>query len=815
MNNQVLKFVLRRISKKGKLTFLIFIGLVIGLTTSMVAYLKVNYELSFDRNHTQADNTYRICRINADYLGGESEYRAGTYFPLPELAKKNIPEINNIVKLFYRNGGEIQVSSKEDQEKKIKVDNGIVFTESSFFDIFDFGKGERRWINNQGDEVLSSPFTAVLTQKTAKKFFGNKNPIGQSIVYEGIKYDVIGVVKDFPQNTDFPFKVFLSISTFIYKLNPGIENNWGSLYDSFHCYVVLKPNSDLKAIEHKLKTIYSEHSGDINGTRQFFELQALNKVHKEIKYGNFNMRTVSSELLGAISLFGIFIFLIACFNYSNFFLAETSKAEKQTAIKRIIGGNTFSIVYHFFIESFVVVLSAFMVSLPLVAIIVNKFYSFIDIPKGFYPEINLSLLVFMVLILFVGSFLPVFLSTFNLRAKSLSSIIKKNNPSSSSTSINFKKSSVIFQFIVAQAMIIVTLVVLKQIHFINNKDLGFKPDNIIVAKLPEHDIIKLERIKNELISMPEIREVSYSSVSPAEALSWNGVGISVYDKKNEIDTENKLVDNSYFDIYSFNFISGSKFLPNDTINTIIVNREFVSTAGFINEKDALGAAVYGISYQPVYIKGVVENFHSGSLHNQIRPCVFQNIHRWYRTVNIKLTSLKGENYNNQEALLENIDKIAKKWANIYPEEDFNYSFLDDRIANYYQSEHKTLKIFSLLALLCVLLCAMGILSLSVSMNEVRIKEIGIRKVNGAKIGEVVSLLNYDFIKWVIIALIIASPLAYYAMNKWLENFAYKTDLSWWIFTAAGIIALFIALITVSWQSWRAARKNPVEALRYE
>jgi putative ABC transport system permease protein len=304
-------------------------------------------------------------------------------------------------------------------------------------------------------------------------------------------------------------------------------------------------------------------------------------------------------------------------------------------------------------------------------------------------------------------------------------------------------------------------------------------------------------------------------VTPAESRSWQGFTLFKNNEKKEIDAEVKSIDTSYLKMYSFTLLAGQNFSSNDTTNGVIVNREFLVETGFTNVNEALGNKIQGFRNSDAYIKGIVEDFHSGSLHDEIRPCIFINNPGAYRTLNIRLIS-SGIKMGNKSGILPgDIKKINDIWGKIFPEQVFEYTFLIDRIASYYKPEYKALNLFLLFASITIFLCVLGILGLSISMNERRTKEIGIRKVNGATVSGILTMLNKDFVKWVIVAFVIAAPVALYAMQKWLQNFAYKTELSWWIFISAGILALGIALLTVSWQSWRAATRNPVEALRYE
>ena len=818
MNGQYLKIAIRRISRNYKSNLLIFSGLVIGLTSCLVIYTKINYELSFDNYHTQSRNIYRVVRVTSglEYTNGGLEYRTGVHFPLPAAFKKSVPELQDVVAMFYLYGQKINIPAMDSTvEKSFVLDDGIVMTEPSFFNVFDFGKTGIKWLRGEGKQVLDKPFTAVITEKTAHKLFADEDPIGRDLIIFSTKFTIEGVIRDLPENTDLPFKVLLSLRTFSEKLNPRFGTDWGSLSDNFQCYVVLNNRSDVVSVEKKFKDIYATNAGAEKLEGRQFKLQPLSRVHKESQYGNYNNRTVSAGLLLALTLIGTFIFLIASFNYSNFFLAETIKQKKQIALKLILGSNPFSIFLQFFTESILVNFCALMISLQFTLPIIRNFYSFIDIPKGFIPKFGLSAFLFVLLLLLAGSFLSVIFSIFNLKLKSLSALLKRADSGNSGKGNNFGKVSVILQFVVAQTVIIATLIIIKQIYFINHANLGYNTENIIYARLPENAIPKLSALTAELVSVPGVKQVSFSSVLPAESQSWSNFSLFTNNEKKSIDAELKSIDSSYLKLYSFDFLAGINFNFSDTVNTIIVNMEFLTELGISDPNKALSLIIQGIAKDGASIKGVVRDFHSGSLHDKIRPCLFYNNPRSFSTVSIKMIST-GTNVRSKSVILPGIiERLSEKWKKIFPDQVFEYNFLSDRIANYYKSEHKALNLFLLFASITIFLCVLGILGLSLSMNERRTKEIGLRKVNGAKVAEVIFLLNKDFIKWVSIAFLITLPIAWFIMDKWLENFAYKTELSWWIFLLSGLLAILIALLTVSLQSRRAATRNPVEALRYE
>ncbi len=431
------------------------------------------------------------------------EYRTGVYFGLPGEVRRSVPEISNVVSVFYLYGQKIIIPGKENKKEEVfDIDDGVVLTEPSFFEIFDFGDKGIRWISGTGKQVLKEPFTAIITEEISHKLFADQDPTGQDFLLFGSKFTVEGVIEDFPENSDFPFKVILSLPTFTGKMNPGAENDWGSLSDNFQCYVVLNNRSEAANVEKKFKDIYGPHADGDYAERRQFKLQPLSQVHRDGRFGNYNNRTVSNGLLYAITIVGIFIFLIACFNYSNFFLAESVRQKKQIALNLILGTKPLNVFFQFFTESLLVNFSALLISLQLAFSFIRNFYAFIDIPRDYSPGTGFNGLVFILFLLLAGSAISVVFTVINLKLKSLSSLLKGSDSGYSGGRNLFGKGSVILQFIVAQSVIIATFFIIKQIYFINHKELGYKTENIIFARLPENSVARLTALKSELLSFP-------------------------------------------------------------------------------------------------------------------------------------------------------------------------------------------------------------------------------------------------------------------------------------------------------------------------
>ncbi|HLN19998.1 MAG TPA: ABC transporter permease [Bacteroidales bacterium] len=807
MNIQNFKIAFRRISANLKSNLMIFTGLVLGFTSCFVIYTKISYEMSFDRSHTQFRNIYRVVRVTSglEYTNGGLEYRTGVHFPFPAEIKKSIPEISNVVSMLYASGQKVSVPRAEGEKPaEFILENGVVFTEPSFFDVFDYGH-ELKWISGRGSEVLNEPFTAVVTESIAELLYPGEDPSGKDISVFSTKFRIAGVVEDLPANSDFPFRIFISIKTFTEVFSPNSMNDWGSLTDNYQCYVVLSKGVSKAQVEAKFKEIYTPHAYDDYAERRLFKLQSLSHVHRESRFGNYNSRSVSTGLILALTITGIFIFLIASFNYSNFFIAETSKQNRQMALRLIMGGRPSMLFAQLLTESMIINGLALYTGLVIASEVIDRAYAFIDIPYKYSPGIGSLQILFLLLLLVTGSVLSVIFSFKNLKAESLSSLLKGSYKIKAADAGTFGRSSVVLQFIVAQVVIMTSLFILKQMTYMNKKDLGYSAENIICAGLPENSLSSMSALSNEILAVPGIEGVSFSSVAPARAQQWTQFSVPRNNELIKLDGEIKFIDTAYLNLYDFRIIAGRNFSSSDSSDLIIVNKEFLLESGYANAEESLGTAINGPQGR-YYIAGVVDDFHSGSLRDEIRPCIFYNNPTAFRNINIK-TSISRTGYSGI------IERIQEKWKIIYPDEAFQYVFLEDFIASYYKSDRKTFNLFVLFSIITIFLCVLGVLGLSFSMNQKRIKETGLRRVNGATIKEIVYLLNRDFLTWIIIAFIISVPVSWYLVSIWLQNFAYKTGISWWVFILAGFVAAGIGLLTVTLQSYRAASANPVESLR--
>jgi putative ABC transport system permease protein len=812
MIKHILRTVFRRIKTNYKINILTLSGLALGIASGFIIFTKVMYEKSFDNFHSGSKNIYRVVRLTSGlkYLNGDLEYRAGIHFPVPGEIKKTIPEATSVASLLYVYGNKIFTPNNNSQKPVFyTLKDGIVFADSQFFEVFDYAHQPIPWIAGNKTIALNDVFSVVITREIEKLLFHSESAMGRVINIGGGEFTVKGVIDNFPVNSDFPFKILISLSTYTERIAKGITSNWGSISDNFQCFVKLNNDAKVDQVNQKLNNIIKDHLPAAEAAIRSMKLQPLKEVHRDERFGNFNNHTISNFILNALSVLAIFILVIVGLNFSNGMIAQSIKNNKDTSIRRIVGCGKLEIFNAFFIEALILTLTASVFGLFIAYFAFETQSDLIGIPKTFYTQFDYkSALMLLSIILLISVIASIFPGIFFTSKKPLSTL-KQNERSLLGNKNKINKATIIIQFTTVTVLIISTVIISKQLIYIHNKDLGYNPQNIISAGIPENTPAKISSLNVKLIECPAVAGISLCSGNPAEGRNWFGVSMKYKDEPIQFDSELKYTDTSYFNLNGFKFIAGSIYAKNDSFNSVIVNKEFVAEAGIKNPAELIGAPINGVNSKKTIVVGVVNNSHSVSLHQKLRPCVFVNNNRGFYKIEIKLKTTNASDRSKQLA------QITSIWKDIFPDDNFEFSFLTEQINNFYKGENNLFRMLLLFTFMTTFLCCLGIFGLSVFISEQKTKEIGIRKVNGAQTNQILLMLNSEYVKWIVAAFIFACPISWYIMNKWLQNFAYKTDLSWWVFIVAGIIALLVALITVNWHSYRVATRNPVVSLRYE
>jgi len=800
MFRNYIKLTIRNL-KLNKGYFIInLLGLTIGIASFILIVLWIKAETSYDKFHNNADNIYRV-----DYLLYEEEileqHSASGSTGIGKEIKNAFPEVVDYTR-FYRTDALVKYGDKTFKE------TNILYAQSSFFNIFSFPL-----VDGKADTALLAINHAVITEETARKYFGDANPIGKMITIDGATdYEITGIAKSAPGNSHFKFDILLSYENLI-KNSRSWDNAWVS--ERVYSYILITPGADVSALQAKLPQIPEKFIGKFMKEAFFlleYRLVKLTDIHLHSSVSNElevngNYRSVVS--LGIIALL---VLLVAFINYVNLATSRSIERAHEVGIRKVSGALKKDLIFQFLTESAFLNLFALIISIAGVLILLPFFKQVMQSPLQM-DYVNLILL--FVVLLISGTLLTGLLPAIYISRFSPGLVLKGKSPTNSRWITGLKNSLVVFQFTISVILIIGTIIIFRQVNFMRHHDLGFKIDGLMVIDGPrilranslESYLKSVESFKNDIKSLSMVSNITGSSNIPGTELKNSRVlGIPVEGRNTEKKIELYIIDNSFFDTYGINVVAGNNFDQSidDAANKIILNESALAYFGFGSAESTVGKILRG-GRQEVTIKGIVNDFNQQSLKELPFPIAFMN-----QPSNIFYTikfNIKGI-----DQLIPQVEKI---WKTHYPENPFHYFFLNDFYDQQYIADQRFSGLFLISSILAIIIACLGLSGLSAYSITRRTKEIGIRKTNGSGIIQVLILLNKDFVKWVMIAIIIGSPIAWYVLNNWLQNFAYKISMSWWNFALSGLIVLLIALLTVSFQSWQAATKNPVEALRYE
>jgi putative ABC transport system permease protein len=774
-----------RIWENSKSSLLInLIGLTTGLTCALFIYLWVNDEFSFDKFHEKDSQLYQVMTRFQTNKGIEvSEASSGL---LAEALHDEVPEIEFAVTTYESSETNILSTDK----KSIRA--ASLYATANFFNIFSYNL-----MQGSSSEILTDENNIIISDEIAQKLFNTTNDIiGKSIEMDNKKQLTIsGIFKKVPSNSSIHFDFILPYKMIVSE-DPGIHA-WGQNY--FKTYLLLNKGTDVFEFNKVISRLFQMKTNSQSSLtiRSYSDRYLYNNYENGIQTGG------RISYVRLFSIIAILILAIACINYINLSTARASKKMKEVGLKKIMGAQKSSIVFDFMNEAIIISLLALVISLLIVILLLPHFNEFSGKHILLKFEIKFMLIIvggILFTSLISGVYPALFLSRFN------PANIFQGNQNSNLRKSGVRRGLVIFQYFISIILIVSVLTVYKQMKFIANQDLGYKKDNVIYFENPGKITGSSQTFLSELRKIPGIINASSTAWNFISSRASTGGGVDWEGKNPDVNPsfEVQQVNYDLIETLGFELKEGRPFSEKfSTDNSaIIFNETAIKTMG-INDPVGKMVKVWGGNRQ---IVGVVKDFHFESVHSKINPLFFI-----LNPSNCKIVMVRINEGIPQETI-DNINKLYHKFNPTFP---FDYKYLDQDFQEQYAAEKRVATLSQLFAIIAIIISSLGLLGLAIFSAERRVKEIGIRKVNGAKISEIMVMLNKDFVKWVAIAFVIATPIAYYVMNKWLESFAYKTELSWWIFALAGILALVIALLTVSWQSWRAATRNPVEALRYE
>ncbi|OJV16743.1 MAG: hypothetical protein BGO21_28170 [Dyadobacter sp. 50-39] len=795
---------LRNLRRNWNFTLINITGLTMSLACCLLIFFTVRYELSFDSHHRHADRIYRL--LNHNIEDGEKGFSAG--IPLPALAalRNDFPEIRNQVTCTY-GLRETLITITQGSEKKKFSDPGysIAFTGPEYFRMFDY-----KWLKGSPAQALKNPGSVVLTEGQARKFFGNADPMGKSIrVRNQMDFVVTGVVADPPATTSLPFTTMLSFASL--KEFGAFTNwdDWVSSYGGGQMYLMLPENVSEAQFEQQLLAFNKKYRDPKDAAKLKFVLQPVKDIHFATKIGNYANRSISKGMIWAMSLVGVFILITACVNFVNLATAQALRRSREVGVRKVLGSTRGQLLRQYFSETGIITLLSVLLGLVSAQLLLPYIAGILNIQSEnvvFFqdPYILLCCVVLTVVTTFLAGFYPALVVSGYQPILAL----KGKMRTAGSGQSNLRKGLIVLQFSISQVILIGTLIAYSQMKYFNSLDLGFQKDEIVTIGVPDQGEGKLETLRQKVAQIPGVKSIAYSAFTPMSRSNWQ-TGFK-YENDAEFldfDVVMRPADTAYFNTYGLKLAAGRLYLPSDTIREYIVNEAFARKMGFKNPQDMIGKRLaIGGSDLKLPVVGVVRNFNTYTLHQEIIPCVMTTMRDNYRTLSVKLDKSAG---------LEQIGRIEKAWAEAYPDFLFKYNFYDQTLESFYEKEAKLFSLFRILSGIAIFIGCLGLYGVVAFMAESRTKEMGIRKAIGASAMNIFGLFSIDFIKLVVIALVIASPIAWYFMNEWLQDFSYKVNVSWWLFAAAGVAAVLIALVTISFQSIKAAMTNPVKALRSE
>ncbi len=791
----------RNIYKNKLFSAINILGLSVGIALCFIIMLYVQDELSFDRFNVEADRTYRIA-FKANINGGDI-FEANVMPPVAAALKKEYPEVEEATRL--NSNGDTKVS----YNNKTFKENRLVIVDSNFFSVFTlpFVKGDPK-------TALMEPHTIVLTKDIAHKYFNDEEPLGKLLKIDNEMFKVTGVMENMPANAHFHFDLFTALSNLPYAKDPS----WMS--SGMFTYIVLKKGIDYKKLEAKFPDMVEKYMGPqiqqnmgisleqfrTKGNKLGFILQPLTSIHL---YSHSNFELGESGDATYLYVFGgiaVFMLIVACINFVNLSTASASRRAKEVGVRKVAGSGRFQLISQFLSESVCITMIALIIAFVLIKLALPAFNDLSGKHVHFDTKPVFAFVVLGLLVGLIAGLYPAFyLSSFKPIA------VLKGKLTSNHKSFGLRSSLVVFQFFISVGLIIGTIVVYQQMKFIQNKKLGYDREQLLTIP-NSYALGKNEQVyKQDLLKDSRIVSATVSWYKPAGPSGNNNALAYPEGHDNQIrKTLEYHVDELYIPTFGMQMAAGRNFSASFATDSLamIINENAAKAFGW-GTAHAIGKTIIRQNSDrgknvPFHIVGVVKDFNFKSLHEPITPLLMTLQPEGGLTFKIKTADISGL-----------LATMKKQWEAFHTDEPFTYAFMDDLYNKTYSSEQKTGSILNMFSILTIFVACLGLFGLATYTAEQRTKEIGIRKVLGASIMQVTQMLSKEFLKLVLIASLIAFPVAWWAMNGWLQSFAYRIDISWWVFAFAALAALLIALLTVSFQAIKAAIANPVNSLRSE
>ncbi|NHF58642.1 FtsX-like permease family protein [Flavobacteriaceae bacterium TP-CH-4] len=798
MLKNYLKIAWRTILKNKISSAINILGLSIGISACMAILIFVRYESSFDKYHSKSEHTYRVVQHNN--LPDQTLYWNTTAYPLAEALRDDFPEIDLVTQTMGPITQEFGIV--EGPDLNTFEETQVLYVDSFYPKTFDM-----EWISGNPVTALKDMHSVVLTEKLARKYFGKieenyRSILGKTILLHGNEpLTITGIIEDVPGNSNQRFNMLIPYALFKAK-NPDVSGNWSGNHQGT-TFVVLQNSALKNTLESKIESWKKKYLKPEDDMRISYFLQPLADIHNDTLYGsNIGGYVMPTNTLNMLTIVALFILTIAIVNFVNILTAQSTSRSKEVGIRKIFGSNRLNLILQFIFENSIILLGSLGLSVAILNIVLgqlNENLSVIDLQLALgWNHVGLILFIGLLTLLSAAIYPALVLSAFKPIAA-----LKNKIRFSKKDGIGIRKSLVTVQFIIVQLFVIAAIILASQMDYFKSKSMGFSSDAVVITSAPEFE--KLEVYRNSLLENNEISKVSFGS-GPPMAVEGLQLGTSFrlpqQSPEHALEAEIKVGDTKYLDFYDLELLSGRNFTTNkEAFDEFIVNETLLGTYGW-NPREAIGKKIQ-INEGIATIVGVVRDFHNNSLQRDISPCIIMNWTYFQNQAFIKIDSGKP------------LEFIKANWEDTFASSVFRYSFLDDSIEKEYVVEQLIFNGFTILSILAIGIGCLGLFGLMSFIVARKKKEIGIRKVLGAGIPQIFSVVTGEFIGLISVAFVIAAPFVYYFGKVWLESFTYRIELSVWMFLSGGLLTLMIAMITCSFQSLRAAFANPVNSLREE
>jgi putative ABC transport system permease protein len=799
-----LKIAWRNITKRKGYSFINIGGLAVGIAACLLLFTVVRYELSYDSFQPNYKQIYRIV-MQDDFADGV-DYTPGIPFPALEAVRTTFPQFTTGA-LFAGYGSQVTVlESNAIASKKFIEQTGVFFCDPQFLKVFNY-----TWLAGS-PAVLDEPNTTVLTQKMANKYFGNwQDAVGRFLKLDNVAtVKVAGIIQDPRANSDFPLGVVSSYATVkAHSKTYGYSTDWGNTTSNFQLYMLLPEHVSPNRINAQLVQFSRQNYQAEKTSKRTNFLQPLSELHFDSRFGNFGDHTISKSTLLTLSLIGMFIVIMACINFINLSTAQAVGRSKEVGIRKVLGSNRLQLFRQVMGETFFIVVIALIVAVIIAAICLPYIKHIASIKEQlnlFTWQTMLFLLALGVAVTFLAGLYPsLILSGFK------PALALKNKITSATVGrTSLRKGLVVTQFAISQILIIGTIVAVSQMNYVHNADLGFNKEALYIINSNTDSVIqsRQEAFKHNLLHVPGIQAVSFSSDVPSSDNNWSGNFGFDHKPDEKFNIFRKAADEDYFKTYGLQIVAGRAFTKSDTVKEIVLNETVVEKLGFKNPNDIIGKEIRSGGGRNVWktVVGVVKDFNTNSLREEVKPLMLFSRKDRYAVTGIKLRST-------------NIPKIQKTieaaWNQHFPEYAYVGSFMDQNIARFYQQEDQLSLLYKIFAGIAIFISCLGLYGLVSYMALQKTKEIGIRKVLGGTITHILWIFGREFFILLVVAFLIAAPVAWWVMNNWLQDFEFRIPVSPWIFILSILISIVVAACTVGYRSIRAAIVNPIKSLRTE